>query len=187
MVLLLLNQKDGSITSESELREKVKADLEKMFERDSDFLLKREFARVLTDKLNPQLPDEFLKKYIAISNEKPVSEEILEREYPVYAAQLRWELIEGKIIRQNDLKATADEALEHVKELLKSRYASYGLPLDDNELLTSLAKETLAKKEEAKNIYDYLYEEKILSLVKKDCTVDLKLLPLDEFIHKVQH
>jgi len=178
---------DGSVTSEEQLREKVTADLETMFNRDSDFLFKREFALSITEKLNPQLPDGFLKKFIAISNEKPLSEEIIESEYPVYAAQLRWELIQGKIISKNELRVTAGEALEHVKGLLKSRYASYGLPLEDNELLTTLANETLAKKEEAKNVYDFLYEEKILALVKENCTIEVKALPFDEFVHKVQH
>lgn len=178
---------DGSVTSEAELRETVKADLEKMFARDSDFLFKREFARSITEKLDVQLPDDFLKKFIAISNEKPLTPEILEREYPVYAAQLRWELIEGKIITQNELRVSQEEALEHVKGVLKNRYASYGLPMDDSELLTSLAQETLNKKDEAKNIYDFLYEEKILALVKERCTIEEKSLPFDEFVHKVQH
>ncbi len=177
----------GSVTNEAELREKVIADLEKMFARDSDFLFKKEFVSVITEKLNPQLPDEFLKKFISLTNEKPLTEDIIEREYPVYASQLRWELIEGKIIREFELRVTGEETLNHVKEVLKTRYASYGLPMDDEELLSSLAKETLSKREEAKNVYDFLYEEKILVLVKEKCTIEEKTLPFDEFVHKVQH
>lgn len=179
--------RDGSVSTEAELREKVTADLEKMFARDSDFLFKKEFARVITEKINPQLPDAFLKKFIALTNEKPLTEETIEREYPIYAAQLRWELIEGKIIGQNEIRVTNEDALEHVKGVLKDRYASYGLPMDDNELLTSLAQETLAKKEEAKNVFDFLYEEQMLRLVKEKCTIEEKALPFDEFVHKVQH
>lgn len=178
---------DGSVTTEEQLREVVKADLEKMFARDSDFLFKREFARTITEKLNVELPDAFLKKFIAISNEKPLTEDVIEREYPIYATQLRWELIEGKIISEYGLKVSQEDALNHVKEVLKNRYSSYGLPMDDDELLTSLAKETLSKKEEAKNVYDFLYEEKILAIVKEQCTIEEKSLPFDEFVHKVQH
>ncbi len=178
---------DGSVNNEADLKTRVAADLEQNFERDTNYLLKREFAKMISDNLNLQLPDEFLKKYITLTNEKPLTPEILEREYPSYAGQLRWELIEGKIIRQYELRVTQEEALDHVKGVLKQRYASYGLPMDDEELLTSLAKETLAKKEEAKNIYDFLYEEKILGLVKEKCTLNTTLLPFDEFVNKVQH
>lgn len=178
---------DGSVKTEEQLREVVKTDLDKMFSRDADFLFKREFARTLTEKLNLQLPDEFLKKFIAMTNEKPLTEEIIEREYPIYATQLRWDLIEGKIIKEYGLNVSQEDALNHVKDVLKNRYASYGLPLEDDELLTSLAKETLSKKEEAKNVYDFLYEEKILKVVKEQCTIEEKTVSFDEFVHKVQH
>ncbi|MBX7051191.1 MAG: trigger factor [Flavobacteriales bacterium] len=174
------------IKSESELRERVKADLEKMFSRDSDYLFKREFARKYTEMIDPQLPDSFLKKYIALTNEKPVTPEMVEHDYPYYAAQLRWELIEGKIIRQYEIRVSPDDALNHVKQILASRYAQYGLPMED-EMLTEFAKKSLANKEEAKNVYDFLYEEKIVDLVKQNCSLNVTELPYEEFVHKVQH
>lgn len=175
-----------TINSEEELRDRVKADLEKMFSRDSDYLFKREFARKYTEMIDPQLPDSFLKKYIALTNEKPVTPEMVEHDYPYYAAQLRWELIEGKIIRQYEVRVSPEDALTHVKQVLASRYAQYGLPMED-EMLTEFAKKSLANKEEAKNVYDFLYEEKIVDLVKEHCTLNVSELPYEEFVHKVQH
>ncbi len=177
---------ENEVKSEEEMRERTKADLEKMFERDSDFLFKREFARTITEQLNPQLPDNFLKRYIAMTNEKPLSEEMVERDYPIYAAQLRWELIESKIIRQYELRVAQEDALTHVKQVLASRYAQYGLPMED-EMLNEFAKKTLSKKDEAKNVYDFLYEEKMIALVKENCTLNTTSLGYEEFIQKVQH
>ncbi|MFM7309966.1 MAG: hypothetical protein ACKOZY_05105 [Flavobacteriales bacterium] len=174
------------VTSEEAMRERVRQELDKAFGRDADFLLKKVFARQITEQINPALPDAFLKRYIAISNEKPLTPEMIEQDYPLYAAQLRWELIEGKIIRQFELKVTADDAMSHVKQVLASRYAQYGLPMED-EMLTEFAKKTLSNKEEAKNVYDFLYEEKIISLVKEKCSLQENYLPYEEFIHKVQH
>jgi trigger factor len=176
----------GEVNAEQEMRNKVKADLEQMFARDSDFLFKREFAKKITEMIDPVLPDAFLKRYIQLTNEKPVTEEMVEHDYPFYAAQLRWELIEGKIIRQYELRVSPEDALEHVKQVLASRYAQYGLPMED-EMLTDFAKKTLAKKEEAKNVYDFLYEEKIIALVKEKCTLNEHFMPYGEFIGKVQH
>ncbi|MFM7814773.1 MAG: trigger factor [Flavobacteriales bacterium] len=174
------------VTSEEAMRERVRQELDKAFGRDADFLLKKVFARQITEQINPALPDAFLKRYIAISNEKPLTPEMIEQDYPLYAAQLRWELIEGKIIRQFELKVTADDAMSHVKQVLASRYAQYGLPMED-EMLTEFAKKTLSNKEEAKNVYDFLYEEKIIALVKEKCSLQENYLPYEEFIHKVQH
>lgn len=177
---------ENEVKSEEEMRDRVKEDLNIMFTRDSDFLFKRQFARSLTDSLNIQLPDGFLKKYIALTNTKPVTEEMIDHDYPMYAAQLRWELVEGKIIRQYELRVSPEDAMNYVKEVIANRYAQYGLPMDD-EFLTEQAKKTLANREESKNVYDFLYEEKMIALVKERCTIEENELPYEEFVNMVQH
>src|SRR5690606_14360637 len=61
------------VTSEEDFRSRSKTDIEKMFNADSDQLFKREVMKSLEEKLNIQLPDEFLKRWIQLSNEKPLS------------------------------------------------------------------------------------------------------------------
>jgi trigger factor len=176
----------GTITSEEEMRTKVKADLEKMFERDSDWQFKKDFVVQIVERTAVPLPDEFLKRWILLTNEKPVTPEALELEYPMYAQSLKWQLIENKIIKDNDIKVTVEEAIDHVKGILASRFAQYGLPVED-ERLVEMAKETLGKREEAKNVYDTLYETKIAELVKERCTIVREKLSYDDFVYKVQH
>ena len=177
---------EGTISSEAEMRERVKADLEKMFSRDSDWMFKREFVKEIVARVNPTLPDAFLKRWIAMTNEKPISEDVLEAEYPNYSGGLRWQLIENKIIRENDIKVTVEDAMAHVKNLMSERYAQYGMNLEE-EQLNDLAKKTLANREEAQNVYDFLYEDKVVALVKSKCTIVEKPLSYDEFVHRVQH
>ena len=50
-----------------------------------------------------------------------------------------------------------------------------------------MAKELLAKKEEAKNVYDLLFEDKVMHLVKEKCNIKEVLVPFDEFLHRAQH
>lgn len=177
---------EGTVTSEAEMRERVKADLEKMFERDSDWLFKREFVKTIVERLNPSLPDAFLKRWIQLANEKPVTPETVEAEYPSYAGGLRWQLIENKIIRDNEIKVTMEEANAHVKTLLSERYAQYGMNLEE-EQLEELAKKTLSNREEVQNVYDFLYENAVVELVKQNCTLNEIKLSYDDFVHRVQH
>jgi trigger factor len=177
---------EGTITSEDEMKERVKADLEKMFSRDSDWLFKRSFVKEIVERTNIQLPDAFLKRWIVMTNEKPVTVEMVEAEYDSYAGGLRWQLIENKIIRENEIKVTMDDAMGHVKSLLAERYAQYGMNLEEAQL-EDLAKKTLGNKEEAQNVYDYLYEDKVVELVKNNCTINEIKMKYDDFVNKVQH
>jgi trigger factor len=175
------------VTTEAEMRERTKAQLENTFAQDSDYLFKREFRKEIIKRVNPQLPDEFLKRFIMMTNEKPVTAEIVDYEYPLYAGQLRWQLIENKIMRQYEIRVTPDEAREHVKTILRDRYAQYGLPEMEAEHMDEMAKRALGNKEEEKQVYDFLFEEKMMAVVKENCTIEEKTISLDDFIHKVQH
>jgi trigger factor len=177
---------EGKVTSAEEMRDKVKADLENMFSRDSDWLFKREFSRKLVDTANINLPDAFLKRWITLSNEKPLTEEALEAEYPSYAAGLRWQLIENKVITAYELKVSMDEALSYVKEQLSSQWAQYGLPIED-EMLEEYAKKALGDREQSRNIYTTLFETKMMQAIKERCTIKESELSYDDFVHRVQH
>ena len=177
---------EGTITSEADMRARVEADIVKMFEKDSDWMFKREFVKTIVDRINPTLPDEFLKRWILLANEKPVTPEALEVEYPSYAGGLRWQLIQNKIIRENDIKVTIEDAKAHVKQLLSDRYAQYGMNLEE-EQLEELSKKTLGNREEAQNVYDFLYEDAVVQLVKANCTINENKLSYDDFVHRVQH
>jgi trigger factor len=168
------------------MRAKVRENMEEVFGRDSHWMFKRSAAKQLVESLNPSLPDAFMKKWIGMSNEKPLTEEQIEAEYPAYSHGLRWQLIESSIIEKNEIKVTVDEAVAHVKQQYADRFAQYGLPVEDAQL-ESMAKELLAKREEAKNVYDLLFEDKVMELIKSTCSVKDVKIPFDEFLHKAQH
>lgn len=177
---------EGTITSAEAMRERVKGELEEMFARDSDWLFKREFSRALVERINIELPDAFLKRWIVMTNEKPVTEEAVEAEYPAYAAGLRWQLVENQIVTKYELRVTFEEAQQYVKDQLASQWKQYGLPIDD-EMLNQYAKSTLGDKEQSRNIYNALYETKILQLVKENCSLEEIEMAYDDFVHYVQH
>jgi len=177
---------EASVTNEDEMKAKVKENMTQVFSKDSHWMFKRTAARQLVDHFNPALPDAFMKRWIAMSNEKPLSPEQIEAEYPMYSQGLRWQLLETSIIEKNEIKVTMDEAIAHVKGQYAERFAQYGIPVEDDRL-EQMAKELLAKKEEAKNVYDLLFEDKVMHVVKEKCKIKEVVVPFDEFLHRAQH
>ena len=161
-------------------REKVKAQLENGFKRDQDWLFKRELSDEMINKVDPELPNEFLKKWIRMANENPISEEQVEADYPNYSRGLKWQLIEGKIARENELEIANEEIEAHVKQNIAAQYAQYGMDLGDEEL-TGFARQTLQNREEVRKIYDMLIEDKVISYCKGIVKVKEKDVSFDEF------
>lgn len=174
----------GNVTNESEFRARIAVELEKMFARDTEERLRGEIINTLLTKTNLSLPDTFLKRWLVAANEKPVTMEQVEAEYPMYARQLRWQLIENKLIKDNNLQVTADEAKEHVKEILKDNYRKYGRNPDEvseNEL-NDTAQRILGKEDEAKKIFENLYAQKLMTLYRTKFNISTKKVSYDEFI-----
>lgn len=171
---------EGKISSEEEFKNKIREELGLMFKADADRFLSTEVQNKLLERANIQLPDEFLKKWLMVANEKPITQEELEKDYPNYSNAMKWKLIENKIIKDNEIKVNVDEAKDEAKAFIKSEYARYGQVATDEDL-EKISKDILSKEKEAQRIFENLYSKKVLDLIKEKCTLDPKEVSYDEF------
>lgn len=174
----------GAVNSPEEFRGKIADELRNMFGRDVQGRLRNDIVAELLNRTNLSLPDAFLKRWLVAANEKPVTMEQVEAEYPMYARQLRWQLIENKLIKDNNLSVTAEEATEHVKNVLRDNYAKYGRNPDEvsDDELNDTAKRILGKEEEAKKVFDDLYGQKLMTLYRSKFTITPKEVAYEEFL-----
>lgn len=171
---------EGKVSSEEEFKNKIREELGLMFKADADRFLSTEVQNKLLERTNIQLPDEFLKKWLMVANEKPITQEELDKDYPNYSNAMKWKLIENKIIKDNEIKVNADEAKDEAKAFIKSEYARYGQVATDEDL-EKISKDILSKEKEAQRIFENLYTKKVLDLIKEKCTLDPKEVSYDEF------
>ncbi len=172
----------GNVTSEEELRERVEKDLQGMFKNDSDRMLTNSIYKDLIEKTQVELPNEFLKKWIKMSNEKPISDEQIEAEYDNYAKSLKWQLIQGNIFKTNDMQIRQEEVIDFTKSLLVNNYAQYGMPAPEDQELTASAVQILQNKEEANKVQEMLIENKLTEYFKNTVKLDNKEVSYDEFV-----
>ncbi|WP_343605974.1 trigger factor [Fluviicola sp.] len=172
----------GTISSEKELRERIAGDLTQMFSNDSDRLLTREVYRDLVENTPVNLPNDFLKRWIQLSNEKPITIEQIDADYDSYAKDLKWQLIQGHIFKANDIKLENAEVIEFTKGLIANQYAQYGIPAPEDAELAKQAAGALQNREEANRIYDMLAEAKLTEYFKNTVKLNSKEVSYDEFV-----
>ena len=170
----------GVVNTEEEFRDKIKHELSLMFQVDADRFLQAEIEKTLVEKLGIGLPDAFLKRWLLAVNEKPLTQEQLDNEYPQYAKSMQWKLIENKIIKDNEIKVSAEEAMNEAAGYVRSEYAKYGQKPTDEEV-EKIAKSLLSKEKEAQKIYENMYTRKVLDLIKSTCSLNTKEVSYDDF------
>ncbi|MDX2360992.1 MAG: trigger factor [Crocinitomicaceae bacterium] len=173
---------EGAVKDEKGLIARVKDDLAGMFVNDSDKLLTRAVYEDILDKTKVELPDTFLKRWIKMSNEKEITDEQIEADYDGYAKGLKWQLIQGKIFKDNEIKLENEEVMNYTKGLLVNNYAQYGMPAPDDAELTKSAMQVLQNQEESGRIYDMLAEQKLTVYFKDTVKLNEKEISYDEFV-----
>lgn len=173
---------EGTVNSEKELRERIAADLEGMFGNDSDRILTRDIYEDLVQNTKVDLPNSFLKRWIKLSNEKPITDDQIEKDYESYAKGLKWQLIQSDIFKSNEIKLDNSEVIDFTKGLLVKNYAQYGIPAPEDKELTASAIQVLQNKEEANRIYDMLSEKKLTEYFKNTVKLKEKQVSYDEFV-----
>ncbi len=173
------------VKTEDELKAKIKEDAERQFVQQSDQKLMDEVVESLITNTKFDLPGEFLTKWIQFSGEKPMTAEEAKAEYEKSEKGLRFQLIEGKIRKENDIQVSFEELKDYSKNLIKGQMAQYGQTNPSEEELDSIAARIMSNQEEVKRLSEQLNSQKLLNFLKETAKLKTKEITYDKFIKEV--
>ncbi|MCB0468079.1 MAG: trigger factor [Aequorivita sp.] len=173
---------EAKVTSEKELKEKIKEDAEGQFAQQSDQKLLNDVVDSLIENTKFDLPKEFLQRWIAMSGEKRLSEEDAKAEYERSEKGLRYQLIEGKLRADNKLQVTFEELKDYSKNMIKAQMAQFGQTNPTDEELESITARILSNREEVERLSEQLNTSKLLNFFKENAKLKTKEVTYDKFI-----
>ena len=174
-----------AIKTVSELKEKIKADAEGQFQSQADQQLLNAITEYFIDNTKFDLPADFLKKWLAVAGENPLTEEQAVEEFNRSEKGLRYQLIEGKIVKENNLQVAFEELKEYAKGFIKSQMAQYGNMNPEEKELEDIATRVLGNQDEAKRLQEQLMSSKLLTFYKEKMTFKTKEVTYENFVKEV--
>lgn len=172
---------DGGVTDAKGLETYLYEQIARDLNRESDYLLTFQVRKLLLDKANLQMPAEFLKRWLFTVNEGKFTMEQIEADFPQFLDMMRWNLIQKYFAEKLEIKVTPEDALEEAKVYASMQFAQYGMMQVEDEMLNNYATQILTNKEEARKIYDKLFEQKIIEAVMPMIGVTEKNVSVEEF------
>ncbi len=176
---------EGAVKSEEEFRQKLGEDSEKAFVGDSDRKFLEDLKDAVLAKTKFELPDEFLKKWMARDSENDLTEEEIEEDYPKMRETLKWQLVENKVAKENDIATSREELMAYAKQLVAGQMAQYGQQPQEAEL-EDIAKRILENPDEGRRIAEQLFSAKLLKFYKETVKMNEKEVSFDEFLKLVK-
>ena len=172
----------GQVTDEATFRAKVTEGLEGMLRRDSERIFKRLAMAAMADRAEIALPDDFLKRWIAATSEKPITPEELEAGYTGYASGLRKQLVEDRIVEKYGLEAKGEELNEFAKRSVADQFAQYGIPVPEGDRLQEMAGRMLADRDQIKKVRDAIVDQKLTAHFKAMLEPKERKMSLEDFV-----
>ncbi len=171
------------VTSEEEFKNKIKTDLENQLALDSDYLFFLDAKKKLIKKVNAELPEEFLRRWIIATNKdnQELTPEKIDQDMPLFMEDLKWQLVKNDLIKKNKIKLEEADLLENAKKSTRIQFAQYGLTNVPDEHIANYANDMLKNEEQSKQVVEGALHDKLIAFIKEAVKMDVKEVTHDEF------
>ena len=173
---------EGVITSEEELKAKIKADAEKQLATQAENKLLNDVQDFLVENTKFDLPKEFLTKWLQTAGEKTLSPEEAEVEFNRSEKGLRFQMIEGKAMSQNNIPLNFEDLKAYTSKMIRQQMAQYGQTDPTDAEVESIVARILSNQDEVKRMSEQVVAEKLLQLFIEKANPTTKQVTYDEFV-----
>lgn len=172
------------ITTVEEAKEVIRKDLAKHYRQLSDSVLFFEIKEYLTGLNHIEFPDEFLTRYLQMTQEPEVLEN-LEQEVERVKDQLQWMRIRNELIEKLEIKVTEEDIREAYKNQVISYFGGNTSQLQPG-MLDSLVDRFMQDDKNTDELAGNLVSEKLIERASELFSITEEVLPLPDLEEKLE-
>ena len=171
-----------SVKSVTEMKNRLSKDFVKQFQNQVDQKLMNDTIEYLIESTKINLPSEFLIKWMKLSSENKISIDEAKSEYEKSEKGMKYQLIESKIIIDNDLQVNFEDLKSFTTDLIKNQMLQYGQAIPDEKEVDGIVARVMSNKDEIKRLTEQLTSTRILNFFKDNFNYKTKKVSYDEYI-----
>ena len=172
----------NSVKSVTDMKNKLSEDFVKQFQNQVDQKLMNDTIEYLIESTKINLPSEFLIKWMKLSSENKISIDEAKSEYEKSEKGMKYQLIESKIIIDNDLQVNFEDLKSFTTDLIKNQMLQYGQAIPDEKEVDGIVARVMSNKDEIKRLTEQLTSTRILNFFKDNFNYKTKKVSYDEYI-----
>ena len=172
---------EGNVTDEAGFDAKVAERLVAEYAQESEFRFSKDAKDYLVNKAAISLPEKFLKRWIFIANEGKFTMEEIEKEFDLFLADFRWQMVKSYLAGKYNVKVEEEDLLSSAKAFAAYQFAMYGMNNVPEEHLENYAKNILKQEKESRRVYEQVEDQKTLNAVRAVVSLEERPVSLEEF------
>ena len=167
--------------TDEELEDEVVEYLKNNYKQESSYRLSKDIRDYLVQKADLTLPEDFLKRWLTLMNKDNVDEQTIEKEFPAFLQDYKWQLVRGHLMDTMGLKIEQKDVQEAAESYVRYQYAMYGMGGVPDDIVKESAKNVLSDEKQFNRVIEQVEDNKVLDAVKGVIKITPKRISVDKF------
>ena len=172
---------EGNVTSEEQFMEKVVERIKANHTQEANYRFGNDVRKYFVEKANIELPEEFLKRWLVYANDGKYTREDVEKEFPAFVEDFKWQLTRGYLMEKLGLKVEAKDIQEAAESYVAYQYAMYGMGNVPADMIKSSAKNVLEDENQRRRLEEQVEDNKTISAIREKVSLQTKKISEDKF------
>ena len=172
---------EGVVTTPEQFDEKVTERIKASHEQDANYRFGADVRKYFVEKAALQLPEAFLKRWLVYANEGKFTAEQVEKEFPAFIEDFKWQLVRGYIMQKFNLKVTHDDIFAAAKSFVAYQYAMYGMAGVPENLIASSAENMMQDQNQYRRLEEQCEDNITIAKVREEVTLQTKKISEEKF------
>ena len=172
---------EGNVTSEDQFMEKIVERIKANHTQEANYRFGSDVRKYFVEKAGIELPEEFLKRWLVYANEGKYSREDVEKEFPAFVEDFKWQLTRGYLMEKLGLKVEAKDIQDAAESYVAYQYAMYGMGNVPEDMIKSSAKNVLEDENQRRRLEEQVEDNKTISALREKVSLQTKKISEDKF------
>ena len=172
---------EGAVTTEDQFMEKVVERIRANYTQEANHRFGNDVRKYFVEKAGIELPEAFLKRWLVYANDGKYTAEEVEKEFPAFTEDFKWQLTRGYIMQKLGLKVEQKDLQEAAESYVAYQYAMYGMGNVPQDLIKSSARNILEDENQVRRLEEQVEDNKTISAIREKVSVQTKKISEEKF------
>ena len=172
---------EGAVTSEEQFMEKVVERIRANHTQDANYRFAADVRKYFVDKAAIELPEAFLKRWLVYANDGKYTPEDVEKEFPGFVEDFKWQLTRGYLMKKLGLKVEKADIEQAAESYVAYQYAMYGMGNVPQDLIKSSARNVLEDENQVRRLEEQVEDNKTIGTLREKVSLQTKKISEEKF------